>query len=85
MGKLTTIFSELVRMLKDLPPGGFEKLYAPRQSCLLNANPVSFMCDKQKFRDAMRVADLGARLSSQAHNLGEVAPVPFVAAVLLGM
>lgn len=49
------------------------------------AKPVSFMCDKKQFKDVVRLAELRARLASQAHNPGEVKPDPFFASVLAGM
>lgn len=72
-------------MLKDLPPGGFDKAYGYRPSASAAVKPVSFMCDKQCFKDAVRLAELGARLAEQAHTLGEAPADPFVESVLEGI
>lgn len=85
MGELSVIFRELVRMLKDLPPGGFDKAYGHRHPTSVAAKPVSFMCDKQQFKDAVRLAEMGAELASKAHNPEEPPPDPFVETILAGM
>lgn len=85
MGELSVIFGELVKMLKDLPPGGFDKVYGHQPPTSVAAKPVSFMCDKQQFKDAVRLAELGARLAEQAHHPAEADPNPFEESVLAGI
>lgn len=85
MGEISVIFGELVRMLKDLPPGGCDKAYAVRPPNAAASKSLSFMCDKQHFKDVVRLAELGARSADQAHNPGEVPPDPFVKTVPAGM
>lgn len=85
MGELSVVFGELVKMLKDLPPGGFDKAYAHRPPSSAAAKSVSFMCDKKLFKEAVRLAELGANLAMQAHNPEEGPTVPFVETLLAGM
>lgn len=85
MGELSRIFEELVRMLKDLPPGGFEKAYAQKPPTAAASRAVSFMCDKQQFKDAVRLAEMGAELAAKAHNPEELPQDPFVETILAGM
>lgn len=64
MGELSVIFGELVRMLQDLPPGGFDKAYTSRPLSSTGPRPpISSMCDKQHFKDFVRLAELGARMA----------------------
>lgn len=46
---------------------------------------MSFMWDKQHFKDVVRLAELGVRLAKQAHNPHDLSPDPFVETVLAGM
>lgn len=85
MGELSVIFGELVRMLKELPPEGFDKAYSTRPVANVANNPVSFMCDKQSFKDVVRLAELGARLAKQAHNPGERASDPSTESIMAGI
>lgn len=84
MGELSTIFGELVRMLKELPPGGFDKAYNQKAPATAAAKMVSFMCDRQSFKDVVRLAELGAGLADQAKN--QVSPIvdPFTDTVVAG-
>lgn len=68
MKEIFNVFGELVRMLKDLPPGGFDKAYAYRPAATAATEPVRFMCDKQNFKDVGRMAEWGARLAKEAHE-----------------
>lgn len=85
MGEVSVIFGELVRMLKDLPPGGFDKAYASKPPTSTASKSMSFMCEKKMFKDVVRLAELGARLAEQAHNPAEITPDPFVETVLAGI
>lgn len=85
MRELSNVFGELVRMLKDLPPGGFDKAYAHRPVATSAAEPVRFMCDKQHFKDVVRMAEWGASLAEEAHVRSAPTPDPFVETVLAGM
>lgn len=83
MGELSVIFRELIRMLKDLPPGGFDKAYS-RSLVSATVKPVSFMCDKQAFKEAVRLAEMGARLAEQAQEPRENLSDPLAATILAG-
>lgn len=85
MGEISVIFRELVHILKDLPPGGFDKAYALRPPTSVASKSMSFMWDKQHFKDVVRLAELGVRLAKQAHNPRDLSPDPFVETVLAGM
>lgn len=83
MEELSTIFSELVRMLKDLPPGGFDKAYSTRTVSATGPRvPVSFMCDKQQFKDIVRLAEHGAWKAEEA-NLTESPPLDHLSETVL--
>lgn len=84
MGELTAIFGELVRMLKELPPGGFDKAYGPKPPSSAAAKSQSFLCDKQSFKDVIRMAEWGAKLAEQAHSQAESPTDPVVDTVLAG-
>lgn len=85
MGELSFIFGELVRLLKELPPAGFDKAYAQKPPSAAASKAVSFMCDKQLFKEAVRLAELGARLADKAHDPEEPSPDPFAETILAGM
>lgn len=85
MGEMSVVFGDLVRLLKDLPPGGFDKAYAARPPAASATTPHSFRCDKQLFKDVVRLAELGERLASAAHKPTEVPQDPFIETVLAGM
>lgn len=85
MGKLSVIFGELVRMLKELPPGGFDKAYTHKPPTTAAPKPVSFMCDKKLFKEAVRLAEMGAQLAESAHNPGEIQQDPALETILAGM
>lgn len=85
MGELSAIFRELVRTLKDLPPGGFEKAYALRPPSAAAPEPQRFLCDKQQFKDAIRLAELGASLAEQTHTSSDLPQDPVVTTVLEGL
>lgn len=85
MGELSMIFGELVRVLKDLPPGGFDKAYAHKPPNSAASKAVSFMCDKQSFKEAVRLAEMGASLAERAHLPDTSPPDPFVETILAGM
>lgn len=72
-------------MLRDLPPGGFDKAYATRPPSAAATKAVSFMCDKQAFKDAVRLAELGASLAEKATDLPSAPPEPFTETILAGM
>lgn len=84
LGELSTIFGELVRMLKELPPGGFDKSYNQKGPATAATKKISFMCDKQSFKNVVRLAELGASLAGQ--DLNHVNPVidPFTDTVVAG-
>lgn len=83
--KLSAIFGELVRVLRDLPPGGFNKSYAPKPPGAAATKAVSFMCNKKAFKDAVRLAELGASLAEKATALPTASPDQFAETVLAGM
>lgn len=84
MGELSILFSELVRMLKDLPPGGFDKAYTHRNPATAATKTVSFMCDKQSFKDIVRMAELGERLAKQAHDPDRRVADPLADTIMAG-
>lgn len=84
MGKLSVVFRELVRMLKDLPPGGFEKAYSKTPTAKA-VKPVRFMCDKQAFKEVVRLAEMGASLAVHAHKPRESLSDPLAETVLAGI
>lgn len=43
------------------------------------------MCDKQLFKDAVRLAEMGAHLAEKAHNPDAPLPDPFAETILAGM
>lgn len=62
---LGLILEEIVNLLKDVPPRGFDRTYnqpthaaAPRT--------VSFRCNKQQFKHIVWLAELGVNLSEQS-------------------
>lgn len=85
MGELSVIFGELVQMLKELPPGGFDKAYGTQPLATAANKPISFLCDKQSFKDVVRLAELGSRLAEQAHNPEEQAPDQFTETIMAGI
>lgn len=84
MAELSNIFGELVRMLKDLPPGGFDKAYSLKTPSAAASRPVSFMCDKHTFKEVVRLAEMGERLAGQAHKPEAVIRDPFMDTVMAG-
>lgn len=72
-------------MLKDLPPGNFDKDYGQRPPTSAATNPMSFMCDKQLFKDTVRLAELRTRLAEKSHNPPENEPDPFTKTILVGI
>lgn len=85
MGELSSIFGELVQMLRNLPPGGFDTAYAQKPPSAAASRAVSFMCDQQQFKDAVQLAEMGADLAKKAHNPDDHPPDPFVETILAGM
>lgn len=84
MAELTVMFGELVRMLKDLPPGGFDKAYSLETPSATATRPVSFMCNKHAFKEAVRLAELGAPLAGQAQKPETDREDPLMNAVMAG-
>lgn len=85
MGELSIIFAELVRVLKYLPPGGFDRDYAHKPPTAAASKAVSFMCDKQLLKEEVRLAEMGSNLAEQAHTPGESRPDPLVKKILAAM
>lgn len=80
LGEITTndlglILEEIVHLLKELPPGGFDKAYALPTNTTV-PKTVSFMCNKQQFKDIVRLAELGVGLAEQSVNASTVPQAP---------
>lgn len=93
LGEVTTndlglILEEIVHLLKDLPPGGFDKAYS-QPTTATAPKAVSFMCNKQQFKDIVRLAELGVGLAEQSINAPAAPrappPDPLIATIVAGL
>lgn len=72
---LGMILEEIVHLLKELPSGGFDKAYAQTPNAAV-PKTVSFMCNKQQFKDVVRMAKWGMELSARSVSTSIAPPAP---------
>ncbi|KAG0139213.1 hypothetical protein CROQUDRAFT_101945 [Cronartium quercuum f. sp. fusiforme G11] len=86
VGNVGAILQEVIKMLKNLPTGGYQGLNTSVRAAEITATPAgSFWCDKVAFHNAVTLAKHGLRVLAQAELQPSLPPDTLLATVLAGV
>ncbi|KAG0147664.1 hypothetical protein CROQUDRAFT_91182 [Cronartium quercuum f. sp. fusiforme G11] len=86
VGNVGAILQEVVKMLKNLPTGGYQGLNTSVRAAEITATPAgSFRCDKVAFHNVVTLAEHGLRVLAQVELQPSLPPDTLLATVLAGV